>query len=345
MQTSTTIQLLTTASRFLLAAAIIYLAFQLARVIDSGPQIADSLGEVTDQLPAALETIDLARAEISEIRQLVPDVLAEVSAVREQIPPTLDEIAKIRESIPPVIEEVANVRESLPSVLDEVEQTRQQIPTILETVNDTNQVINQTQQQIPDILQTANQVAATVEQTNKQLETLTPQILDEVRLTRDKVDPTLDRVEVIVDDAYRKAKDTLDTADGAGQGASEGAITGLFTGILKLPFRLLGTIASPLLDSIDPGIRDKLTQKDIEMMGDAGNRLADSKLINEPEYWQNPESKNRGSITVTRRFNRNGQTCVSARITFNLFDRTSSDELENFCQNADGEWETAPDLR
>lgn len=320
---------MTIASRVLLAVAILYFAYQLARIVDSGPQIRQTLDGVTKQLPDALATIDKTRLEIAEIRQTIPGILQEVAAVRLQIPP--------------ILREVEQLRQSLPLVLKEVEQTRRQLPALLNSVDNAVSVVDRTQQQFPDMLAAASRFADTVDSTNEQLGRLTPEVLEEVRLIRQKIDPTLDRVEVIVDDTYRKAKDAVTTAEGAGQEASEGAITGLVTGILKLPFRLLGTIAAPILDTIRSDVRDKLTQEDVELMGEAGDRLAKSRALNKPEHWNNPSSGNRGSITLTRRYRQDDLECVEARITFNLADQTSSNELERFCRNEDGKWTLAPD--
>ncbi len=342
MQASPSIHWLTLASRLLLAGAIFYLGYQLARMIDSAPQLEQTVTLVTEQVPATLDTIDQARAEVTEIRSLVPEMLAELAAVRQSIPPIVDEVARVRETIPPILDEVSRVRESLPPLLDEAAKTRAQIPVILESIDNTTAVIDQTQQQIPELLATGNRLASSVDHTTGQLQTLTPQVLEEVRLTRDKIDPTLDRVELLVDDAFGKAQDTLTAADSAGRDASEGAVTGLFTGLLKLPFNLLGTIASPIVETLDSDIRDQLTQRDIELMAEAGKRLGESKALNTPEYWSNAESGNRGSISVNRQFERDGAQCVDARITFNLADRSTSDELATFCRDADGNWRARP---
>lgn len=106
---------------------------------------------------------------------------------------------------------------------------------------------------------------------------------------------------------------------------------------------MLGTIASPLLDNIQSDVRDKLTQEDVELMGEAGDRLAKSKALNKPEYCKNPKYRNQGLITLIRQYQQDDLEYVEARITFNLTDQTTSDELERFCRDEDGKWTLAPD--
>lgn len=322
------VRIISVASRFALAAAIAYLAYQLARVVDSLPEIERSLGQVTQQVPPTLEAIEKVHAEMAEIRKLVPEVLAETAAVREQIPPILDE--------------VAHVRQSLPALLDEVAETRRQLPSLLERVDNTVAVVDQTQRQIPRILQTADRATSTIDQTRVQIGTLAPQVLTEIRLTREKIDPTLERVDSLVSEIHLKAQDTIKKAQGAGQEATEGAIGGIVTGILKLPFRLVGTLASPLINSIQPDVTEKLTQKDIELMGDAGKRASDSGKFDQPYYWQNPDSGNAGSIALRRRFRLDQLECVEAHIAIDIAGKNMIDELQSFCRNPDGKWDSAP---
>ncbi len=316
-------------SRFALAAAILYFAYQLARVVDSLPELDQSLAEVTQTVPPTLEAIE--------------SVLAEMAAVRQLVPPILDESAAIREQVPPILEEIAEVRQGVPPILDEVAKTRRELPAVLERVDKTVSVVDQTQRQIPKILATANQATSAVDKTRAQIEVLTPQVLSEVRMTREMIDPTLDRVDGIINDVYLKAQDTVTTAEDAGQEASEGAITGVITGVLKLPFRLLGSLLSPFFGDLQPDVAKQLTQKDIELMGDAGRRASNSGKLNQLHKWRNPDSGNSGSITLVRRFQMETSKCVEVLIIIGLSGNSTIDELESFCQNKAGKWVTAPD--
>ena len=58
----------------------------------------------------------------------------------------------------------------------------------------------------------------------------------------------------------------------AAKEASEGAVSGFFTGLVKLPFTLVGSLASPIAKDLDADVAEKLTEKDFELMANAGNQ-------------------------------------------------------------------------
>jgi len=321
------IQLLAIAGRFAIAAAIVYFGFQLSRVVDSLPEIDTTLARVTQEVSPTLEAIEEFRLEVAEVRKLVPQVLAEAAAVRAQIPPVLAEVEQVRNTISPVLAEVAEIR--------------RQIPPLLQRIDETVAVADQTQRQIPALLDTADRAIASVDATRSQVGPLVPQVLTEIRLSREKIDPTLDRVDGMIEDAYFKARETIATAQGAGQEASEGAVEGLVTGILKLPFKLIGTLASPITKNIKPDVARQLMQKDIELMGEAGKRASDSGRLDQAHRWENPDSGNSGSITLIRRFRLEQSDCVEVAIAINAPNKRLLDKLESYCRNQDGKWVAA----
>lgn len=329
--TRESIDLLASASRFAIAAAIVYFAWQLAQISGNLPGILQSVDDVSQNIEPALSEVSLIRAEISEVRKLVPEILSEVSAVREQIPP--------------VVAEVGAVRNSIPTILERIEAIEKQIPPLLQQVDRTTAVIDQTQRQIPDILAISDRAIASVDQTRKEVAPLVPGVLDEVRLTREKIDPTLDRVDELVEDAYVKAQRAITSAQAAGQGASEGAVKGLFTGIIKLPFQLVGTLASPITKNIDNDVARQITEKDLELMVDAGNRAFEGGKVDRERRWENPNSGNSGSITIVRYFEHRGLECIEARVRISNPRRELQDKLNEFCRNADGRWTLASEVR
>ncbi len=329
--TRESIDLLASASRFAIAAAIVYFAWQLAQISGNLPGILESVDDVSQNIEPALSEVGLIRAEIAEVRELVPDILAEVAAIREQIPP--------------IVTEVGAVRTSIPSILDRVDAIEKQIPPLLQQVDRTTAVVDQTRRQIPAILETSERAIASIDATRKEVVPLVPQVLDEVRLTREKIDPTLDRVDGLVEDAYVKAQRAITAAQTAGQEASEGAVKGLFTGIIKLPFQLVGTLASPITKNIDRDVASQITEKDLELMVDAGNRAFESGAVDRERRWENPNSGNSGSITIVRYFARQGLECIEARVRISNSRRELQDKLNEFCRNADGRWTLASEIR
>lgn len=327
---SNAINIIATASRFAIAAAIVYFAYQLAQINNNLPAVMVSIDQVSKQIEPTLEEVRGIRQEVEEVRRLVPEILAEVAEVRKQIPSMVAEVTELRQQVPPI--------------LVQIEAINQQIDPILARIDKTVAVVDNTQRQIPQIIITADNAIAALNQARVEVVPLVPKALDEIRLTREKIDPTLDRVDDLVEDAYFKATDAIGAADKAGQEASEGAIKGFFTGLIKLPFELIGTLASPILNSIDKDVAKQLTEKDIELMTEAGKRAVESNRVDRERRWKNPDSGNSGSMTLIRKYQLQGNDCVETRVRINNKRKQIMDKLDNFCLNQENEWILANDI-
>ena len=324
---TTALQALSVAGRFAVAAAIFYFGFQLARVVDSLPEIDRSLARFTEQVPPVLEALEQTRREVAEVRALVPPVLAESAALRGEVPAILAETERVRLGLAPLVAEMAEVR--------------RQIPPLLQRVDATVAAVDRIERRIPAILKTADRSIDAIDESLTRIEVLVPGIEAEVRATREMIDPTLDRVDAMIVDAHRRARETIAEAQGIGREASEGAVTGLVTGVLKLPFQLLGTLASPIVGNIGPDVARQLTAADIELLGEAGKRASEAGP-GQTQYWRNPDSGTAGSITLLRRFERDGSSCVEARITIETTRKRIANKVEIYCQNEDGKWVPQP---
>ncbi len=339
------LDLLASISRFAIAAAIVYFAYQLAQIVGQVSVVTESVDQVTEQIPPTLEEVKQIRLSVVEIQQQVPAILDEVEAVRKLVPSIMAEVAAVRTQIPPILDEVAEVRKQIPPLLQRVDDVNSQITPLLDQVESTVAVVDKTQQQIPDLLSTADRAIDSLDTTRDQVVPLVPQALEEVRLTRESINPTLDRVETIIDDAYVKGQSTIESAQTAGQEASEGAVKGFFTGIVKLPFQLVGTLASPITKNLSPDVAKQLTEKDLEIMAETGRQVVQSGRVDRERRWENPESGNSGSISVVRFFELKGLECIEARIKINnRRDRQIQDKLNEFCRTADGEWTLASEI-
>ncbi len=330
---NTTVDLLASASRFAIAAAIIYFAYQLAQINDNVAVVTQSVDQVSQHIEPALEEVKAIRVEIAQVRKLVPDVLAEVAEVRKQIPLVVAEVAEVRQQIPLVVAEVTEVRQQIPTIIAQLESIKQQIDPILQRVDKIVDVVDDTQQQIPQIISTADNAIVAINDTR-----------EEIKLTRESINPALDRVDELVEDAYFKAQDAITTAEGAGKKASEGAVSGFFTGLIKLPFKLIGSLASPIVDTLDVNVARKLTEKDIELLAEAGTRAIKSQGTGKERRWDNPSSKNSGSITITRRYQLQDLECVEARVRISHKGKQIGDDQEKFCLNEKNEWVGAEDV-
>lgn len=325
------IDILASASRFAIAAAIVYFAWQIAQINDQVGSVTESVDQVTQQIPPTLDEVSQIRLEVTEIRKRIPEILAEVEQVRQLVPSVLSEVAATREQIPPL--------------LRRIDAITAQIEPILRQLETTVTVVDDTQRQIPDILATADKAIGSLDSTREQVVPLVTPTLEEIRLTRDKIDPTLDRVETLVDDVYVRAQETIASAQAAGQQASEGAVKGFFTGIIKLPFQLVGTIASPITKNIKPEVAKQLTEKDIELMAEAGSKAVRSGKAGNSQSWKNPDSGNSGAITTIRFFELDGLACVEGRVEiYNRRNKKIQDKTNEFCKNADGQWTLASEI-
>ncbi len=325
------LEIAATASRFAIAAAIVYFAYQLGQVNSNVGEVTESVDQVSQHIPATLEEVGQVRLEIAGVRQQIPDVLAEVAAVRGQVPIILNEVEQMRQQIPPILAQVDAIEKKIDPILQQVDQTVK--------------VVDKTRRQIPGILATTERAIDSVDATRQQVSTLVPQALEEIRLSREIVDPTLDRVEVMMDDSFIRAQETISSALTAGKEVSEGAVKGFFTGIIKLPFQLVGTLASPITKNISADVAKQMTAKDIELMTAAGTRAVELKKVDRPRRWENPDSGNSGSIEIIRFYEAKGYECMEARIKINSRRRELHDKLSEFCRDDEGNWNLASEMK
>lgn len=234
------------------------------------------------------------------------------------------QLSRIVDNLPVIEQSLNNVSQQVPPVLEEVEQVRLEITAI--------------RQQVPQVLSVTERAVATANKAEEKITNLLPEVLTEIRLTREKIDPTLNRVDILIEKASTKVEDAISKAEGAGQEASEGAVTGILSGILKLPFNIIGTLASPILTNIESDITEQLTQKDIELMAEAGKRASKSQKPEQAHRWENTESGNSGAITILRRFELDQENCVKVRIDINKHGSSIMEKTESFCHNKNGDW-------
>ena len=317
-------QLLGSAGRWAIAGAIVYLGWQL--------------GEVSRHLPLLAQTADRVAAEIPATRSEVGLVREEAARIRALVPATLDEVAAVRGTLPPVLAELARMRQSLPDILARIDAIEAQVAPVLARVDDTVAVLNRSNDQLPQALATADRAVTTIDRVRADLVGVAPRALEEVRLTREAVDPTLDRVQHLVDDAYVKATNAIDSAADAGQGASEGALTGLVTGTFKLPFKLIGTLVSPLLGEMPVRVASRLTEEDLALIAEAGDRLRESPTPGRTERWHNPANDNGGEITLLRRYRLHDRDCIEVRVRITTGAEELVDRPGNYCRADDQQW-------
>lgn len=317
------IELLASSSRFAIAAAIIYFAYQVSQINDSVSVVTQSVDQVSRHIEPTLREVQDIRLEIAATRKLIPQILAEVAAVRQQIPAIVAEVAEVRRQIPLILERVDAINQQIEPILLRVDETQRQIPLILTTADSAILALNDTRKEVLPYL---------------------PEALEEIRLTRTSIDPMLDRVDTLVDDAFNRADQTIASARVAGKEASEGAVSGFFSGLVKLPFGFMGSLASPMVGSIDADVAAQMDDKDFKLLAEVASQAHESSTIGEDWTWENPASGNSGSITVIRKFNLQGLNCIEARNQISLKGKPSLVDEAEFCLDADDKWIKATDI-
>jgi len=325
-----TVENLASLSRFALAAAIFYFAFQLYQINQNVPAISQSIDRVSRQVEPSLEESQAIREELAEIRKLIPSLL-------ERVDKSVAVIDDTQRQIPQII----SATEKAIAVISE---TQQQIPQILSTTENALTAINETQQQIPQIVNTAENAITALNLTRDELMPYIPLTLEEVRLMRKTMEDSLDRIEILIDDANDKALNAILLAGDAGKKASEGAVSGFFTGLIKLPFKLVGTLASPIVKTIDVDVAKKLTEKDLELIATASKKAVEAKKIDRAWKWNNPKSGNSGSLTIIRKYEIRSHVCVEVQVRVSIKGKEKMNETDNLCLNNDKKWVEAEEI-
>lgn len=248
--------------------------------------------------------------ELTRVANQIPAILGSVEHTSEKIEPVVREVSAIRELVPPIISEVTELRKQIPLILEEVKQTRALVPPVLEEVK-------QTRQLMPAILKE-------VKQTRK----LIPSILQEVEKTREALPPMLVKADKIVSDARQ-----------LGQKTSEGAVTGVITGIIKAPFKLVGGLGKSIFGSLDIEAQG-LTKEDRDMSLNTANELVTSGKVGETRSWSNPDSGNKGSVTLKEEKVIDDRKCRVLSFAINTDSAKGIKKDVTVCLNDEAEWET-----
>ena len=79
------------------------------------------------------------------------------------------------------------------------------------------------------------------------------------------------------------------------------------------------------------------TDDDWEIARKTARQVLDEGKTGEEVSWENPESKNSGSLVPSREFERDGRTCRKLRIT-NRARELQGRATYTFCRQDDGSW-------
>lgn len=264
-------------------------------------------------LSAALFALALALTyfayQIGALRRQIPELLAAVEQTSLKVEPMVREAGAIRDTISPILKEVKAVRELVPGVMAEVQAVRQALPPLIDTgakaINNASDAV-------------------------RVIEPRIPAVLSEMRKTREALPGILDRAEQVVA-----------RAGAVGQKAGEGAVKGVIGGIVSAPFQLIGGVGKGLTGLIGLENRREFTAADEKLAGDATDAAIKNGQVGAQSTWQNPESKNRGSVTLTEKWARDGRPCVTLRHRIEFRTEPVHEKDIHLCQRPDKSWEEA----
>lgn len=239
-------------------------------------------------------------------QQNIPAILALTEQTTKTVSPALEQVEPIRKMIPQILEEVAALRKQVPPLLEEVAATREALPAMLDTTS------------------------KTVHEATTSINKLEPHIsptLTEVRKTRQALPGLMDRAEEIVASAGK-----------AGQEASKGAVFGIVGGVLAAPFKLIGGVGKGLAHAIGIDKKEGFTEQDEKLASKATDSVIRSGEEGKEVSWENPESKNRGTVRLLSQKQRDEQSCYLLRQEVVLASGKKHKADVEFCQNPDGSW-------
>jgi surface antigen len=254
------------------------------------------------------------------VQQRVPELLTQVEQTTEKIDPVLRQVDAIQAQIPPILKEVEATRALIPPILAEVAAVRREVSPILAEVAATRTAL-------PPLLDTTAKSVHEASTAVRALEPHIPVVVAEVRQTREALPGLLDRAERLVA-----------SASTAGHEASKGAVSGFLGGIVTAPFKLIGGAGRDLTSAMGLEGDAGLTAKDDELASAATDAVIRAGEIGGERSWENPDSKNRGTVRLLSQETRTEQACFRLRQTVTLASgKTHHAEVE-FCRQKDGTW-------
>ncbi len=242
---------------------------------------------------------------LSQVVNELPFLLEKIEVTSKNIKPVVTEVSKIRELIPPITHEVTELRKKIPAILEEVKKTRELVPSVIAEIKNVREIT-------PSILKEVKQTRESI-----------PAILKEVETTRKEIPGLLVKGENIIKNAQQIAKKT-----------GEGAVTGVFTGIIKAPFKLIGGIFN-----LDHLAYKNITSEDRELVLKATDDALNSGEINKSYAWSNENSKNKGTVTVTKKEMIESRDCRLVKFTIKIPNKKPIENEHSVCLNDGGVWE------
>jgi surface antigen len=190
--------------------------------------------------------------------------------------------------------------------------------------------VEATRKEIPVILASADNIseaANTISEEVGEVRILMPDILAELQKTREALPGILEQADQVTGRAQQAAKD-------AGKRAGSGVVKG----IIGSPFYILGDVSKSVASHLGLKNTKELTDEDFELIRANVLTVLESDDIDSTTTWENPDEKNRGTVTLIRQFERDGCTCKEIRVKIWARKKKIHDVLLEMCPQEDGSW-------
>lgn len=318
---------------FCMAIAIAYLAYELYRFRTDFPDILVQMEKTAEVIhPTVSGIAEISRHippiadEIEQVRLITPSILKEIRATRQSLPGVLDRITVIltqaeetRKVLPDILAEIRRTREMIPPVLDRISGIEKQIPPMVKEINGIRQ-------NLPQMLETIDNASASIQAFSTELAEIRkamPAVMDEIGKTRQSLPGMLDQAERIVAQGEQFGAD-----------ASKGAVNGLIMGVLN-PLNLSTRLRKLVLPGRDSA---ELSDADIALLRETAIQVVEAGTIGEGMTWENPASRNRGSITLVKGFFEESAECREIRAEIWVRKEKTHDFNIILCRQPDGHW-------
>jgi surface antigen len=180
---------------------------------------------------------------------------------------------------------------------------------------------------LPPLVDTTAKTVQEASDSVRRIDQQIPPILSEVRQTREALPGLLDRADQLV------AK-----ASNVGREATQGAMTGVLGGLIVAPFRLIGEAGKGMAGAMKLDPSTGFTPEDERLATEATDAVIKTGQIGAQRNWQNPASRNSGTVTLLDKKMRDQEPCFTVGQNVALSSgKTHTAEL-TFCQHPDGTW-------
>jgi surface antigen len=264
---------------------------------------------------------------LNAVLQEVPAILSQVEQTSAMINPIVQEVDKVQAHIPPILKQVQLTREQIPPILKEVGAVREQLPAMLAEVAAVRQEVAAVRVALPPLVDTTAKTVQEASDSVRLIDQQIPPILSEVRQTREALPGLLDRADQLVANAST-----------VGRKATAGAMTGVLTGLIVAPFRLIGEAGKGMADAMKLDPSSGFTAEDEQLATEATDAVIKTGQIGAQRNWQNPASKNRGTVMLLDQKMRDQEPCFTVGQNVALSSGKTHQVHLTFCQHPDGTW-------